>query len=291
MKKLIAVPLLISAFFAGCSYSDNSFPDNESLPEIEVTELPLPSPVPTVVPIRDYEVMDSKGIGWGFVRKKGSEPELPSGQIADLEKNGGIYLDHSGEKNLYLTFDEGYENGYTAKILDTLAEKQVKAAFFVTGPYLESQKELIQRMINEGHIVGNHTVNHLNLPKQPTKTVQNELEELNKKSEELYGYSMHYMRPPEGEYSVKVLAIASDLGYKTVMWSMAYKDWDVNIQEGAAHAVNKVIPYLHPGAVMLLHAVSSDNTSALGEIIDTARGMGYEFKSLDEYKCEVAAAK
>lgn len=280
MKKIIFVPLLLFSFFCGCS---SSTAPPEATPVPEASKSPSPSPVVSAPIIRDYEAMDSKGVGWGFVRKKGTEPELPQGQIADLEENGGIYLDHSGEKNLYLTFDEGYENGYTAKILDILAQKQVKAAFFVTGPYLESQGELIKRMIDEGHIVGNHTVNHLNLPKQPTKTVQTELEELNKRSEELYGCSMHYMRPPEGEYSVKVLAIASDLGYKTVLWSMAYKDWDVNIQEGSAHAVSQVIPYLHPGAIILLHAVSSDNTSALGEIIDTARSMGYEFKSLDEF--------
>ena len=139
-------------------------------------------------------------------------------------------------------------------------------------------------MIDEGHIVGNHTVNHLNLPKQTTQTVQNELEKLNKTSEDLYGYTMHYMRPPEGEYSEKVLAIAQDMGYKTILWSMAYKDWDVNTQKGAAYAYDEVVPYLHPGAVILLHAVSADNTAALGDIIDAAHSMGYEFCSLDKLK-------
>lgn len=286
MKKLVFIPLLLFSFFTGCAVSPGA-PSEEStpLPAAEMTAAPSGAnelPVPTVPVMRDYEKMDSKGVGWGFVRKKGSVPELPEGQIKALEENGGVYIDRSGDNALYLTFDEGYENGYTAKILDTLAEKQVKAAFFVTGPYLENQTELIKRMIDEGHIVGNHTVNHLNLPKQPSATVQSELEKLNKTSEDLYGYTMRYMRPPEGEYSEKVLSIAQDMGYRTVLWSMAYKDWDVNIQRGASYAYNEVIPYLHPGAIMLLHAVSSDNTAALGDIIDTARSLGYEFRSLDE---------
>ena len=290
MKKYIFIPLLLLSFFAGCAASPGT-PDTTDTPA--VTETPVatytpaptaPAASPTIPVMHDYETMDSKGVGWGFVRKKGVEPELPEGQIKALEENGGRYIDHSGEKVLYLTFDEGYENGYTAKILDTLAEKQVSATFFVTGPYLENQPELIKRMIDEGHIVGNHTVNHLNLPKQTTQTVQNELEKLNKTSEDLYGYTMHYMRPPEGEYSEKVLAIAQDMGYKTILWSMAYKDWDVNTQKGAAYAYDEVVPYLHPGAVILLHAVSADNTAALGDIIDAAHSMGYEFCSLDKLK-------
>ena len=276
MKKLILIPLLLMSALAGCAVS---VPEQPS-PEPTTAPSPAASPAPTAE--RDYETTDSKGIGWGFVRKKGSAPELPSAQVKTLEDNGGLYLDHSGAKNLYLTFDEGYENGFTAMILDILAEKKVPAAFFVTGPYLSGQTELIRRMIDDGHTVGNHTVNHLNLPKQPVRTVQTELRELNETCEELYGYTMTYMRPPEGEYSERVLAIAQDMGYKTIMWSMAYKDWDVNIQNGADYAYDNVMSYLHPGAVILLHAVSSDNASALGRIIDDARAEGYEFRSLDE---------
>ena len=276
MKKLILIPLLLMSMAAGCAVSDQAEPSPEP------TAAPSPTAAPMPATQRDYETIDSKGIGWGFVRKKGGEPELPAAQVKTLEDNGGYYLDHSGAKNLYLTFDEGYENGFTAKILDILSEKKVPAAFFVTGPYLSGQTELIRRMIDDGHIVGNHTVNHLNLPKQPVETVQTELRELNETSEELYGYTMTYMRPPEGEYSERVLAIAQDMGYKTIMWSMAYKDWDVNIQNGADYAYDSVMSYLHPGAVILLHAVSSDNASALGRIIDDARAEGYEFYSLDE---------
>lgn len=230
----------------------------------------------------DYSSLDSTGIGWGFVRVKGAPPELPSSQSALLESYGGAYIDHSGEKSLYLTFDEGYENGFTASILDTLQKTETPAAFFVTGPYLEKEPELIERMINEGHIIGNHTVHHLNLPKQPAETVKSEITELNDRCRELYGYEMKYVRPPEGEFSERTLAVTRDLGMNTVMWSFAYKDWDVNAQQGAAHAYESVMPYLHNGAVLLLHAVSSDNASALERIINEAKEQGYTFRSLDD---------
>ncbi len=229
-----------------------------------------------------YSALDPTGSGWGFVKVKGEPPELPSSQTETLESRGGIWLDHSGEKTLYLTFDEGYENGFTAVILDILQKTETPAAFFVTGPYLEKEGELIKRMIAEGHIVGNHTVHHLNLPKQPVETVQTEITELNDRCRELYGYEMKYMRPPEGEFSERTLAVTSDLGMKTVMWSFAYKDWDVNTQQGADHAYESVMPYLHDGAVILLHAVSSDNAAALEKIINAAKEEGYVFKSLDD---------
>ena len=230
----------------------------------------------------DYSDLDSKGIGWGFVRNKGMEPRITDEERNVLESNGGYYIDHREERRLYLTFDEGYENGYTSKILDVLAQKEVKAAFFVTGPYLKNQPELIKRMIDEGHIVGNHTVNHLNLPNQPVDTVKSELNNLSEECEKLYGYKMEYMRPPEGEYSERVLAVARDEGYKTIMWSMAYKDWDINAQKGRDYAYENVVPYLHDGAIILLHAVSSDNAEALGDMIDSARELGYEFYSLTD---------
>lgn len=230
----------------------------------------------------DYESLNSQGQGWGFVRKKGKAPELPSAQIELLRKYNGEYMGKEEEKALYLTFDEGYENGFTAVILDVLAKTKTPAAFFVTGPYLEGQEELIKRMIDEGHIVGNHTVNHLNLPKQPSETVKSEITELNDMCESMYGYKMQYVRPPEGEFSEKSLAVTNDLGMKTIMWSFAYKDWDINAQKGADYAYESVMPYLHDGAVILLHAVSSDNASALERIITDARKAGYTFKALDE---------
>lgn len=226
--------------------------------------------------------LSSEGIGWGIVRKKGAPPEVPNSQKEMLSKYDCYYIDEDSPKTLYLTFDEGYENGYTSKILDVLEKTSTPAAFFVTGPYLENQKELVQRMIDDGHIVGNHTVNHPNLTEQTEETVRAELDGLNQKCQELYGVSMSYMRPPEGEYSEKVLATAQDMGYKTILWSFAYKDWDINMQKGSEYALSQVTPYLHDGAILLLHAVSSDNAGALEDIINYAKNEGYVFKSLDE---------
>lgn len=229
-----------------------------------------------------YEQISNDGTGWGFVRRKGAPPDIPDWQKEPLKKYDCYYIDEDAEKTLYLTFDEGYENGYTSKILDVLESTSTPAAFFVTGPYLENQQELVQRMVDNGHIVGNHTVNHPNLPKQSVETVKKELDDLNKKCEELYGVSMKYMRPPEGEYSERVLAVAKDMGYKTILWSFAYKDWDINMQQGADYAFSQVTPYLHDGAILLLHAVSSDNANALENIINYAKDEGFVFKSLDE---------
>ncbi len=230
----------------------------------------------------EYSSLSGKEVGWGFVKKKGAAPDIPAAQREMLAKYNAYYIDEDAEKTLYLTFDEGYENGYTSKILDVLEQTGTPAAFFVTGPYLENQQELVQRMIDNGHIVGNHTVNHPNLAQQSVDTVKNELDGLNKTGEAMYGYTMRYMRPPEGSYSERVLAAANDMGYKTILWSFAYKDWDINIQQGGDYAFSQVTPYLHDGAILLLHAVSSDNASALEDIINYAKNEGYVFKSLDE---------
>ena len=225
---------------------------------------------------------DDAKIGWGLKEVENSQPEVPESWKELLKKYDGYYLGNTDEKVMYLTFDEGYENGYTAKILDVLKNTNTPAAFFVTGPYLKGQEEIIKRMIEEGHIIGNHTVNHLNLPKQSPETVENEIVALNTMCEEMYGYKMTYMRPPEGEFSEKTLDISNSLGMRNIMWSFAYKDWDINAQKGADYAYQSVMPYLHNGCVILLHAVSSDNASALERIINDAKAQGYTFKSLDE---------
>ncbi len=230
-----------------------------------------------------YDALDNKAIGWGLKKVRNQEPEIPASQKEMLSSYNSFYMDNAKPKKLYLTFDEGYENGHTSKILDVLKEKNVPAAFFVTAPYAKEQTELIKRMIDEGHIIGNHTINHPNLAKLSDENkISAELTGLNELVKELYNYDMKYMRPPEGVFSQKVLAVANDLGFKTVFWSFAYKDWDTNSQKGKDYALSQVSPYLHDGAVLLLHAVSKDNAEAMSEIIDYARSQGYEFASLDE---------
>lgn len=220
--------------------------------------------------------------GWGLVRNKNNQPPQPSkGQKELLENHGGKYLGDTSKKVIYLTFDEGYENGYTPVILDTLKQKNVSACFFITGPYLKSHSDLVQRMVEEGHTVGNHTVNHPSLPTVSDEKVENEVIELDRVFTEKFGKSMRFLRPPKGEFSERTLKITQRIGYTNVMWSFAYADWDINNQKGADYAHQIVTDNLHNGAIILLHAVSKDNANALGRIVDTARQLGYEFGSIE----------
>ncbi len=225
---------------------------------------------------------DGTKIGWGLKKVENSQPEVPERWKEMLKKYDGYYLGNTNEKVMYLTFDEGYENGYTAKILDVLKKTNTPAAFFVTGPYVKNEPELIKRMVKEGHIVGNHTVNHPSMPDLSEEEIANELTELNKSFAELTKENMKFMRPPMGEFSEKSLAAIQKNGYKTVFWSIAYADWDTNNQKGVDYAVEQVTKQFHNGAVILLHAVSEDNANGLEQIINIAKEHGYTFKSLED---------
>lgn len=303
MKKLpliLILILLLSACEDKAPYNDK--PENITKPETvnEMTEdnkesedindesreeikEDMAGDTPTLS-LEEINALPNDSYGWGFVKKPGAFPEFTSGQIEMMEKYSCIYEGNKEEKFLYLTFDEGYENGYTASILDTLKEKGVKAAFFITGPYLDTNFDLIKRMLDEGHIVGNHTVRHPNMPSLGTaEAMQQEIIELDMKLYETFGVHTKYFRPPEGAYSERSLAAANEAGYKNVLWSFAYRDWETDKQKGAEYAVQSVVPYFHNGCVLLLHAVSKDNAEALGTIIDEAQSQGYTFKSLDEF--------
>ncbi len=191
----------------------------------------------------------------------------------------------NSEKNyIYLTFDMGYEAGYTAHILDVLKENNVKALFFITGHYLNTQEELVKRMIEEGHAVGNHTVNHKALTTLSDEQIKSEIMTLHNALYDKLGYEMTYFRPPKGEYSQKVLSIVTGLGYKTVLWSSAYDDWDENKQGREEYGKKKILDNLHNGCVLLLHATSKDNSNILDAVIKEAQNMKYEFKSIDEFE-------
>lgn len=187
------------------------------------------------------------------------------------------------EKVVYLTFDVGYDNGYTGMILDTLKEKNVTAAFFCTVDEMKSDPQSIARMINEGHIVGNHTNTHPSMDELTRTQMMEEIKGFDDYIRTNFGYSAMYFRFPKGEYSDSALDLVGSLGYTSVFWSLAYSDWDTSNQKGAQYAIDTVISRIHPGAVILLHAVSSDNAEALGDIIDEIRNMGYEFRSLEDY--------
>ena len=189
----------------------------------------------------------------------------------------------TAEKIVYLTFDCGYENGYTAKILDTLRDKDVKAAFFCTLPEMRQNADLIARMINEGHIVGNHSVTHPDFSGLSRQKMYEEVKGFDDYIREHFGYSSMYFRYPQGKYSENSLDMLNQMGFTCVFWSLAYADWDLNDQKGADFALQTVMSRLHPGAVILLHAVSPDNANALADIIDAIRAKGYAFCALSDY--------
>ncbi|MFD0586373.1 delta-lactam-biosynthetic de-N-acetylase [Paenibacillus sp. GCM10027627] len=222
---------------------------------------------------------------FGF--KKSVEGRLPSideeGFKPIITKHGALFLGDTSRKDLFLTFDNGYENGLTAKILDVLKEKQVPATFFVTGHYIKDQPELLKRMAAEGHIIGNHSWSHPDMTQLTDEMIRSELAKVKEQVTLVTGQQqMDYLRPPRGIFNEKVLASSKNSGYTSVFWSIAYKDWDVRAQKGASYAFQQVTKQLHPGAILLLHSVSQDNADALGSIIDEARRQGYEFKSLSE---------
>lgn len=222
---------------------------------------------------------------FGFKKSRGGLPASIDGEgfAPLLDRYGAIFMGDPSQKTLYLTFDNGYENGYTAKILDVLKDRGVPAVFFVTGHYVRTQPELLRRMTEEGHLIGNHSWSHPDLTTLGEERIRDELERVEKEVARLTGQRrMVFLRPPRGVFSERTLAVSRKLGYVNVFWSVAYKDWETNRQRGADYAFRQVTEQLHPGAVILLHAVSRDNAEAMGRIIDEARRRGYTFARLDE---------
>ncbi|MGF7029454.1 peptidoglycan-N-acetylmuramic acid deacetylase [Paenibacillus mucilaginosus] len=227
------------------------------------------------------------GYHFGFKRStKGQQPSIDQeGFKPLLQKYDAVFTGDPSQKELYLTFDNGYENGFTAGVLDTLKEKGVPAIFFVTGHYIESHPELLKRMTVEGHLIGNHSWHHPDMSQISTERMKEELLRVKDAVAELTGQKeMRYLRTPRGIFTERSLSVSRELGMTNVFWSVAYKDWDTTDQKGPQYAYDKVMAQLHPGAVILLHSVSKDNAQALGRIIDEARRQGYEFKSLDQMK-------
>lgn len=232
---------------------------------------------------------EAKAYSWYCVRnKEHKQPRLDS-QISFIEKYNGYYVDkkHSdtnSEKVIYLTFDAGYENGNIEKILNTLKEENVQAAFFVLGNLILKNPELISRMLEDGHIVCNHTSKHPDVTKfSNIEDFKNELDKLEKIYKETTGQEMKkYFRPPEGKFSEESMKFASELGYKTIFWSFAYADWDNNNQMSAQAAKEKIFANTHNGEIMLLHPTSDTNANIMRDIIRQLKSEGYRFGTLDE---------
>ncbi len=214
------------------------------------------------------------------VAKNGEPNSISVNNQEYYSQFGAFTLDTSGKMTLYLTFDCGYENGYTEQILNVLLEKNVPAAFFVTLPYLKSSPEIAARMIKEGHTVGNHSATHPNFSTISRTQMATEIQRVDDYLRQHFGYSAPYFRFPEGACSENSLELVCSLGFTSVFWSTAYSDWDTQNQKGADYAYNTVTARLHHGCVLLLHVASKDNAAALGRIIDYALENGYEFVTL-----------
>ena len=228
----------------------------------------------------------ASALSWYTVPTKGGK--RPSGfESEDILKDYDvIYLGSPEAKKIYLTFDAGYENGNVEKVLDTLKKHDVPAAFFILPHMINAQEELVLRMANEGHLVCNHSYSHKNMSnikdKEQFKSELTKLEELYK---EKTGLDMaKYYRPPEGSFSIDNLALAKELGYKTVFWSLAYADWDNKEQMPCDKAKSIILSRMHNGCVLLLHPTSSTNALILDELITTLKNDGYEFASLDDFE-------
>lgn len=221
---------------------------------------------------------------WGLSFQREGQAPVANATPEKLQTYDAAYIGDTGEKNIYLTFDCGYEAGYTENILDVLKAHNAKAAFFVVGNYIESEPELVARMVSEGHIVGNHTWSHPNMSRiSDMEAFSQQLQQVSDAYEACTGEKMKaYYRPPQGEYSEENLLMAQELGYHTVFWSLAYVDWKQDDQPTEAYAMDKLTQRIHNGAVVLLHNTSSTNSAILDELLTRWEQMGYHFATLDD---------
>jgi peptidoglycan-N-acetylmuramic acid deacetylase len=286
MKKTTAfqkylLPLLLAVTLSGCTANTPTEPvpatdeaDSSSAVEVEGRVLQNQA---------DTATLSNQAISYGYGTKDRDADNRPNSCLTYEAQYSSLSAHFIGPKEavIYLTFDQGYENGYTSAILDTLKEKQVPAIFFVTGHYVNSSPELIQRMIDEGHTIGNHSYSHPSggLPSLDTQAQIDDTLELHNLLLNNFGYTCTLYRFPAGIFSERSMATIQSLGYSTLFWSFAYKDWVVDEQPDPDAALAKMLEQLHPGAVYLLHAVSSTNAQVLGDFIDAARKEGYTFEA------------
>ncbi|MDE7262506.1 MAG: delta-lactam-biosynthetic de-N-acetylase [Oscillospiraceae bacterium] len=236
------------------------------------------------VPAVGEAVVPVSAGNWGLSFPAEGEAPVGNASVEELKQYGAYYIGDSSQKVIYLTFDCGYENGYTEQILDALKKHNAPAAFFVVGHMIESAPDIVRRMANEGHIVGNHTFHHPDMSAISQKAAfQKELDSLAALYKETTGEELsRFYRPPQGKYSEENLKQAQELGWKTVFWSLAYVDWNTDDQPTAGEAYAKLLPRIHDGAIVLLHSTSRTNAEILDELLGKWEDMGYTFKSLEE---------
>ena len=277
MKRLISVATLLAILCVFSTSCNNGIENTDSNIENDFSEVEK-KPLVNVVSKNNTRVC----YGQGYETDDNNRPIGATDAQSQYGELGAMFIGDENEKVIYLTFDEGYENGYTEDILDTLKEKNVSATFYVTLDYVKSSSAIVKRMIEEGHAVGNHTCSHPSLPDCSDEQFRSELQNLEKYIESNFsGYKTTTLRPPKGEFSVRTLSLAKDMGYTTVLWSFAYNDWNVDNQPGREKAFKRITEATHNGAVYLLHAVSKTNAEILGDVIDYWQENGYEIKAVE----------
>ena len=280
----ILLPLLCVCMLFGCAKGNTNSNENiTASKKAETTTKAVETTAPTAKAVAGLDSLSTEKVVWGpgniVDHKQPNDPLLLQKQYVSM--NAKWLLDD--DKKICLTFDEGYENGYTPQILDTLKEKNVKAIFFVTYDFASQNPDLVKRMIDEGHIVGNHSYRHYSMDEVSDDVAKEEVTYLHKYIKDKFNYTMSYFRFPKGEFSERSLQIVKDLNYKSVFWSFAYADWDPDNQTEENQAFTHICESTHPGAILLLHAVSKTNADILGKVIDDITKQGYTFTT--EIKC------
>lgn len=279
MKKIkILIPFLVLVcLFCSCKAEIKSNENNTIGNQNESTSETVENTAPTAQAVAGISDLSTEKVVWGPGNIKDHKQPADPVKLQERFRSFNANWLLPDEKSICLTFDEGYENGYTPQILDVLKEKNVQAIFFVTYDFAKDNPDLIRRMIDEGHIVGNHSYRHYTMDEVSDEVAREEVTYLHDYMEKEYGYTMSYFRFPKGEFSERALGIVNDLGYKSVFWSFAYADWDVDKQPDETKAFTDICESTHPGEIILLHAVSKTNADILGKVIDDIVQQGYTF--------------
>lgn len=287
VRVLIAVAVVVM-FLSGCGSVREAMNKEEQASTQAQTEAETETTAPTANDSADAAALSNEKKGWWIKRKENNEQSEAQNEI-DLAKYDAFYVDtkNKDKKVMYLTFDCGYDNGYTEPMLDVLKKHKAYAIFFVTQTYIRDNVEIVKRMKKEGHLVGNHTVKHKSMPDLSERDIKEELITCADYCKEATGYEMDpYVRPPMGEYSERTLQICKNLGYKTVFWSMAYLDYEVDNQPGSDFVIDHFEKYYHNGAIPLLHNVSKSNAEALDTVLTNLEKKGFTFENVDKIEIE-----
>ena len=287
VRVLIAVAVVVM-FLSGCGSVREAMNKEEQASTQAQTEAETETTAPTANDSADAAALSNEKKGWWIKRKENNEQSEAQNEI-DLAKYDAFYVDtkNKDKKVMYLTFDCGYDNGYTEPMLDILKKHKAYAIFFVTQTYIRDNVEIVKRMKKEGHLVGNHTVKHKSMPDLSERDIKEELITCADYCKEATGYEMDpYVRPPMGEYSERTLQICKNLGYKTVFWSMAYLDYEVDNQPGSEFVIDHFEKYYHNGAIPLLHNVSKSNAEALDTVLTNLEKKGFTFENVDKIEIE-----